>query len=258
MRTRIAIVCALFLLGAGGLRASTDVSFGVSASNGGVNGFYLNVGQYYGVPEQQVVYVRERSIPDDEIPVVFFLAREAHVQPQIIIEQRLGGRSWMDISLGFHLSPAIFYVPYDGDPGPPYGRAYGYYRHHRRADWGRIRLGDDDVVNMVNMRFMHDHYGYAPRDIIAMRGQGKAFHQFEPGPKLGGRPHGGKGPEGGPGMHPQQGGPKERGPAFGTGPGGKEFHEKGRSEGPAQGRGHGKGKGGKGGGKGKEKDDGRY
>ncbi|MES2200626.1 MAG: hypothetical protein V4498_00080 [candidate division FCPU426 bacterium] len=221
------------------LSASTDVSFGLSASNQGVDGFYLNVGQYYGVPTERVTYVRERRIPDDEIPVVFFLAREARVSPEIIIEQRLGGRTWMDISLGFHLSPAIFYVPYQGDPGPPYGRAYGYYRHHNRAQWGTIRLADDDVVNMVNLRFMHDHYGYSPREVMSMRAKGGSFHEFGRGPR-----GGGKGKSHGPGPGP--GGPKMHGSDEPRHEQHMDAPGKGHENGDDKDDGHKKGKGGKG------------
>jgi hypothetical protein len=220
-------------LSASSLGASTDVNFGISASDQGGSSFYLNVGQYYGVPEQQVVAVRERRIPDDEIPVVFFIAREARVEPRVIIEQRLGGRSWMDISLAYHLSPAVFYVPYQGDPGPPYGHAYGLYRRHRRADWGRIRLADDDVVNMVNMRFMKEHYGYRPEEVVAMRSQGRAFHEFKRGNGNGRGP--GMRPEGSPGVGPGDG-PEGR-PGKGKGHGKGGHGKKDRDEGEGRGRG---------------------
>ncbi len=36
-------------------------------------------------------------------------------------------------------------------------------------------LGDDDVVNLVNLKFMSEHYGYPPEKIIKMRSGGKEF-----------------------------------------------------------------------------------
>lgn len=155
-----------------------EVSLAVQANSGGVQSFYLGVSNYYHVPEREVIVVRERRIPDEEIPVVFFLASRARVAPGIIIEQRMSGMGWMDISLKLGLSPEVFYVPVAYDPGPPYGRAYGYYRHHPRSEWGRIRLVDADVVNMVNLRFMTEHYGYTPREVFTLRSQGRHFHEI--------------------------------------------------------------------------------
>ena len=59
--------------------ASAQVSAGVSITSGH-NSFYFAIGDYYRVPESRVVYVRDHyRIPDEELPVVFFLASRAHV-----------------------------------------------------------------------------------------------------------------------------------------------------------------------------------
>ena len=133
------------------------------------------MGDYYRVPERTLVVVSEKRIPDDEVPVVFFLAQEAHVSPEAIIALRLGGKSWMDITLHYGLTAQIFYVPFTVDPGPPYGKAYGYYKKRPRSKWGEIRLGNADIVNLVNLKFISGHYGYSPDQVVKMRGQGKSF-----------------------------------------------------------------------------------
>jgi hypothetical protein len=66
--------------------ASAQVSAGVSI-NSGHNSFSFAIGDYYGVPESRVVYVRDHyRIRDEELPVVFFLASRAHVDPRVIID----------------------------------------------------------------------------------------------------------------------------------------------------------------------------
>src|SRR5258708_2679469 len=77
-----------------------ELSLGISVGNEGIDSFYLNVGNYYQVPQASVLLCRDRHIPDEEIPVVLFLATRAHVAPELVIQQRLGGRAWMDIALG--------------------------------------------------------------------------------------------------------------------------------------------------------------
>lgn len=163
----------LWALTASPLRADTQL--GLAVGDDGVKSFYLAVGDYYRAPEKEVVVVRERSVPDDELPVVFFLARRASVSPQVIVDMRLGGKSYMDISLHYGLSPEIFYIPVAVDPGPPYGKAYGYYKNKPRKQWKEIRLGDSDIVNLVNLRFLSEHYSCAPDKVIRLKSQGKDF-----------------------------------------------------------------------------------
>src|SRR4030042_6054483 len=79
--------------------AQTQWNLGVSIGNEGVNGFHLSVGEYYRVPEREVVVVRKRGIPDEELPVVFYLATRARVAPRAILDLRLRGLSWMEITL---------------------------------------------------------------------------------------------------------------------------------------------------------------
>jgi hypothetical protein len=156
--------------------AAAQWNLGVSIGNEGVNGFHLSVGEYYHVPEREVLVVRKRGIPDEELPVVFLLAAHARVAPEGIIDLRLGGMSWMDITLRHRLSPEIYYVPVNGGKiGPPYGKAYGHYKKHPKNEWKKIRLPDSDVVNLVNLKFMSEHYGYAPEKVMQMRSEGHHF-----------------------------------------------------------------------------------
>lgn len=152
-----------------------DMDLGISIGDDGLRSFYLAVGDYYRVPEREVVLVKRKRVPHEEIPVVFFIANRAHVSVGAVIDLRLKGTSWMDISLRFGLGPDIFYVPVKKVGGPPYGKAYGYYKNKPRKQWKTIRLGDADVVNFVNLRFISEHYGFAPEEIISMRSKGKNF-----------------------------------------------------------------------------------
>lgn len=167
---------AAWLLAAPAGPAKADMSAGISFDDDGLRSFYLAVGDFYRVPEREVIVVRERTIPDDELPVVFFLASRAHVAPGVIVDLRLGGMSWDRITVHFGLGPEIYYVPVAVPvSGPPYGHAYGHYKKHPRNQWSKIHLSDADVVNLVNLRFISDHMGVPAQDVIKMRGGGKHF-----------------------------------------------------------------------------------
>ena len=171
----IQFAAVLFLLSISVSTASAqNVSAGVSI-NSGHNSFYLSIGDYYRVPESRVVYVRDHyRIRDEELPVVFFLASRAHVDPQVIIDLRMGHRmSWLDITFHYGLTPEIYYVPVTR-VGPPYGNAYGHYKKHKK-DYKRVVLVDDDVVNLVNLRFMSEYHGIPAEAVMDRRGRGERF-----------------------------------------------------------------------------------
>jgi hypothetical protein len=155
------VVASIFASGV----ASAQTAVSVSAQ---IGNFHVAVANYYHVPEREVVVVHERHIPDDDLPVVFFIAREARVPPARVIELRDRGRSWWDISVHFGLRPDIYYVPVAYDPGPPYGHAYGHYKKPRN-EWRAIVLSDADVVNLVQLRFLSEHYGIPAERVMQAR-----------------------------------------------------------------------------------------
>lgn len=178
-----ALVCPL-------ARAQSRVSASISIGDQGLRGFYLGIGNYYHVPERQVMVVRERSIPDDELPVVFFLAQRARVEPGAIVELRLRGMSWYDITVHFGLGSEIYYYnPVRGVPGwSPYGRAFAAYKQHPKKQWRQMRLGDGDIVNLVNLRFVAEHGRMNATEVIRAREGGRSFTTIFSGSR-GGRGH---------------------------------------------------------------------
>ena len=171
---KVVIQIAVLFLISGATASAQNVSAGVSIGDGH-NSFYFAIGDYYHVPQSRIVYVREHNrIHDEELPVVFFLASRAHVDPQVIIDLRMRRRmSWLDITFHYGLTPEIYYVPVTR-VGPPYGKAYGYYKRHKK-DYKKVVLADADVVNLVNLRFMSDYHGVAPELVMDRRGKGERF-----------------------------------------------------------------------------------
>lgn len=153
------------------IQAPAQTAVRVSAQ---VGSFHVAVANFFGVPQREVIVIRERRIPDDEIPVALFIAQYARVAPAAVVDLRLRGRSWWDISVHFGIGPDVYYVPVAVAPGPPYGKAYGYYRKPRNQ-WRTIVLADTDIVNLVNLRFLSGHYRVPPERVVALRSKNKGF-----------------------------------------------------------------------------------
>jgi hypothetical protein len=154
--------------------AQKDINAGISISDGQVKNFYLAIGEQYRVPQKEIFAVHERNIPDEDLPVVYFLAKRAHVRPSAIVEMRLAGKSWWDITLRYHLGADIYYVPVRGALGHPAARAFTHYRRPK-AEWKHIVLNDDDIITLVNTRFINDRYGYPREDVVRWRTEGRTF-----------------------------------------------------------------------------------
>lgn len=164
-----------FLLLASPLRAA-DVGFNVTI---GAPGFYFSVGNFFGYPEREVIVIHERGIPDNDLPVVFFICHHAYVAPEEVINLRVNyGWSWSRICAYYRIPPTVFYIPVESY-GPP-GHAYGHYRRYpHRGDWDRIRMTDPMIVNQVNLIFISKYYDYPPERVIRMREQGSSFGTIE-------------------------------------------------------------------------------
>lgn len=130
-----------------------------------------------GLPEPLIVRLLERGLPDAELSVVGRIAAHVDATPERITELRLGGRSWLDITLELGVGPEIFYVDFGRDPGPPYGKAWGYYRKTPRAQWRTIRLTDAEIVDLANVRLCADHYRLAPARVVELR-RGRAYAEL--------------------------------------------------------------------------------
>ncbi len=160
------------------LAQDTQVDLGISVADGELRSFYLAVSNHYSVPGEEVVAVKERyRFRNEELPVVYYLAARARVNPSVVIDLRMGHMSWLDISFRYGLTPEIFFVPLTVKKvGPPYGKAYGYYKkYHPAKEWKKIVLSDSEIVDLVNLRFISEYHKLSPDLVVEMRGKGMNF-----------------------------------------------------------------------------------
>jgi hypothetical protein len=155
--------------------SNAGIDIGLKIDDDGLKSFHVAIGEHYNVPEKEVIVIKKKHFTDEELPVIFFLARHAKVRPDVIVQLRLGGKSWLSITRHFGLGLDLFYVPVTKVSGPPYGKAYGHFKNKPRKKWREIRLTDSDVVNLVNLKFVSVHYGWSPDEVMEMRSNGRTF-----------------------------------------------------------------------------------
>jgi len=189
---------------------------------------FINVASnhYHADPDLVVFASNRLRHPVVELPIVLFLAEHAHRRPRAIINLRLSGHSWIDIFVSFGLPYDILFVDLPRDPGPPYGRAWGYWKKHRAHPRTRIILTDAEFADLVHLHVTSRALGVAPREVIRLRAQGRPFkaiagntwrakHGRGPGASAAGRASGGS--SGNPSGRPPGGGKPSSGKSQGAG-----------------------------------------
>lgn len=157
------------------LSAGTSIDIGISADKGGITGFHLSIHQHYGVSTKSITIVKKERLPDDELTVAFFLAERTGASAHFLAHLRMEGKSWMSIARRYNLTAEVFYINVHNAGGPPYGKAYGHFKGKKQKQWRKLNLSNAEIINLVNLRFLSDHYGYSVDEIVKMREEGHSF-----------------------------------------------------------------------------------
>lgn len=89
----------------------------------------------YGIPASNAVYYQSQLGNWADVATALFVAKVAHTTPERIIQLRMAQTPWSVIAADEHISPNALYIPAVDNTtvvrqGPPYGKAWGYWRKH--------------------------------------------------------------------------------------------------------------------------------
>ncbi len=208
-----------------------DVALGMDVNED--TRIFLNVTNQTWRPAVPATVLQRCPDPEDDFPVIAFLAYHSHRSPTFILNLRREGYTWSDIFFQVNVSPSVLFVAMDRDPGPPYGKAWGYWKKHDRPGTRiRYRFADRDVVGLVKVQTAARHFGTSPFSVVEAQRGGRRPEAFmaQRWKEKNGRPAwsqaSSKGDEAGPAQKPHA-----------EGSSGK------KGNGASQGKGNGKGKG---------------
>jgi hypothetical protein len=128
---RVKTVIAILILATIPMMAQPRVSVRLEFGTPPVNGFYLSLGEDYGVPYQDIWVMHEAGVVDEDIPVILYIYTHSQYSLRQIYSLRLRGATWANLSNWCGVPLAAYHS------GPPYGNAYGYKNH----DPGKHRYG---------------------------------------------------------------------------------------------------------------------
>jgi hypothetical protein len=138
--------------------AGFDVNFGAAVSMGDDADLYLEISSRYFDRDRAVVdrWGSRYASPDD-LAVALFIGRHSGTSLDAIFDMRRRGMAWWTISVRLGVPANAWFVPTQHAPGPPYGKAYGYWRKHG-SNAQAIQLTDADAANLVAVRMLHEYY----------------------------------------------------------------------------------------------------
>ena len=160
------VIAALLVVGSVSANNNDDVTLE----------YVMAVGDYYDYNYEYVNKVLNTYVSSEELPVVFYVAQSANVEPEEIAKMRSDKNSWMDIASSYSLSPKVFYVMMAGKTkNAEFQATFEKYHSVLASQWDKIDLTDQEVVNLVNLRFIYKKQGYDPFEIMSMQAYGKSY-----------------------------------------------------------------------------------
>ena len=155
-------------------QAVLDIDFGAAVRIGDDDDLFLSVSaRYFDEDRRSIDRISVRYRDPDDLTVALFVARRSGRSADAIYHLRTEGLSWWDISVRLGMPVGVWFVPVQRDPGPPYGKAYGHWKHHKRNRHHRVVLTDVDVRNLVAVRMLHEYYGVSVDVAMEWRSSGR-------------------------------------------------------------------------------------
>jgi hypothetical protein len=142
--------------------------------------YLRSVAIHYGQTAGEVAILAEGRVPADEIPVALTIARHAGVSAEAVLALHRNGRDWADLLVRYGLHAGRLHVPLQRPPTEgPGGEAYAAFAERDPSGWRVIRLSDESVVYLVNLRFLSEHLELPPQrvaDVLTAEGSAVAAH----------------------------------------------------------------------------------
>jgi hypothetical protein len=157
MRNTLGIVGLGLAFALSGTAVGAQVDEELWWDDDGLDYFHTAVSDYYDVPVNAPP--PPSYLHPDELPVVYLLAREARVSPEVVMALREMGWSWMDITHHLGVDPYVYVSRLP--------RRSGYWGWHGVRDYRY--LTDRHIIDYVNLVFWADYYRRPVTHVIVIR-----------------------------------------------------------------------------------------
>jgi len=142
--------------------------------------YLKGVAEYFQADESEVQEVASYLVRTDEAPVAYMIARKAGVSPMDLARKRESGTNWTDIMGQYHVGADLFRVEVRGFvPSAVFQPILDKYPAEKPQAWAKAPVNDRDLLNLANLIFIRDHYGYSQYRVMAMRDKGQGYPSIQ-------------------------------------------------------------------------------
>ena len=125
-----------------------------------------------------VDYYAARTIfGDDYAPVAAYIASKARISPTQVNKIYVkSNKNWNKVMAHFNLNPSSLFLPVPSGykVGPPYGKAYGYWKKYKANPSSRINLSSNDYINLVNLNIANRYFNTPVTTVMKYRNSGRS------------------------------------------------------------------------------------
>lgn len=133
--------------------------------------YFSAVASFFNLPPNEVAILSDWEIPAEEIPVVLFMARRAGISPEALVALRDAGQGWSRLAERYRVTASALHVPVRDDaPAGALQAAYDRFRTTPVADWRSIRLSDEEIIALVNVRVISQSLGLPAERVLSQTG----------------------------------------------------------------------------------------
>lgn len=154
--------------------AAVELSVGAHVDLGNDADLFLDISSRHFDLDPRRVHDASRLFPrPDDLAVALFIAGRSGTSVDAVFRYRSGGTPWYDVGRRCGVPIDAWFVPVDHDPGPPYGKAYGHWRKHRKNPNTRFTLSDVEARDLVAVRMAHEFYRVPVSTAMSWRSDGR-------------------------------------------------------------------------------------
>ena len=229
MRSKVALiffVCALATIGTQARLPIPDFGLPPNLADNIQTSLHLSVDVWKLPVADANRLAGEARISPDDFMVAAFLSNRSGSGIQAVWNLRRTGLPWVQVALRLGVPMDTVIVRPGRDYGPPYGKAWGYWKNHGHGKGHQEReeyaLNDPEFIAMARVQTLCRATGRTPDEVISGLQGGRDYHAWcgevyrehhGHGPKgQGAKEHGrGQGEEGPPGLRNKEHGNEEHG-----------------------------------------------
>lgn len=131
---------------------------------------------YFNISDSVMARLAAVDIDSENLTVALFLAKIAGVEAEKMAAYRAQGDSWMDVMKSRNIEPTDLYFMISGDiQGKLFGPIFTKYDSTAQDKWDEIFFEDEEIIDLVNLRFVYQHNDYSAFKVMNLRESGNSW-----------------------------------------------------------------------------------